>query len=107
MVPKLDSIFSRVDVGVRALVKTFSCLRGADEIEGRDSIVTRCGGAMDLVVGFWNSAMRLLMARILPKQRVMIWFHAGPVGRSISAKIALRRASKCWLMRASSQNAKV
>ena len=49
-----------------------SCLRGAEEIEGRDSMVTRCGGATDLVVGVWNSAMRLLMARILPKQRVMI-----------------------------------
>lgn len=70
--PKLDSIFSRVVVGVRGLVKTFSCLRGAEEIEGRDSMVTRCGGATDLVVGVWNSAMRLLMARRLPKQRVMI-----------------------------------
>lgn len=107
MMPTLDSIFSRVVAGGLALLKMLSCLRGADEIEGRDSIVIRCGGTADLVVGLWNSAMRLLMARILPKQRVMIWFHAEPVGRSISAKMALRRAAKRWLIRASSQNAKV
>lgn len=52
MVPTLDSIFSRVVAGARALLKMFSCLRGADEIEGRDSMVIRCGGATDLMVGF-------------------------------------------------------
>ncbi len=52
MVPKLDSNFLSVLAGARALLKTFSCLRGADEIEGRESIVIRCGGATDLVVGF-------------------------------------------------------
>ena len=107
MLPKPDSIFSSVLAGVRALLKMFSCLRGADEIEGRDSIVIRCGGATDLVVGFWNSAIRLLMARMLPKQRFLICSHAESVGRSISAKMALRRAAKRWLMSASSQNAKV
>ena len=62
---------------------------------------------MDLLAGLWNSAMRLLMARMLPKQRVMIWLQAEPVGRSISVKMALRRAAKRRLMIASSQNAKV
>lgn len=107
MIPTLDSILSRVVAGGLALLKMLSCLRGADEIEGRVSIVIRCGGAADLVIGFWNSEMRLLTARMLPTQRVMIWFHAEPVGRSISAKIVLRLAAKRWLMRASSQNAKV
>lgn len=72
MVPTLDSIFSRVVAGVRALLKMFSCLRRDDEIEGRDSMVIGGGGATDLVVGFWNSKIRLLMARRLPKQRVII-----------------------------------
>ena len=51
MEPKLDSIFSRVVAGVRALLKMFSCLIGADEIEGRDSIKVCCEGATDLVFG--------------------------------------------------------
>lgn len=72
MVPRFDSIFSRVVAGGLALLKTFSFLRGADEIEGRDSMVTRCGGATDLFVGFRNSTMRLLMPRRLLKQRVLI-----------------------------------
>lgn len=49
--PTLDSIFSSVVAGGRVLLKIFSCLRGADEIGGRDSMVTRCGGATDLLAG--------------------------------------------------------
>lgn len=92
MDPKFDSIFSRVVVGTWTLLKMFSCLSDADEIEGKDSMMVCCGGTTELGFGFWNSATRLLMARIFPKQRVMIWPHAELLGRSMSVKMAFRRA---------------
>lgn len=74
-----------------------------EEMRGRVSMVI---WGVALGVGFWCSAMRLLISRIFPRLRVIIWFHAEPSLRSMSEKMALRRASNCWLMWASSQKAK-
>ena len=92
MEPTLASIISRRLDGGGGLVKIFSFLRGA-EIGGSVSMVIFCGGG-DAVGGFWNSLIRLVMLRMLPKQSVITWFHTEPVGRSMSEKIAFRRSSK-------------
>lgn len=105
MVPTSASILSRRLVGAGELVKMLSWRIWVEEIRGSVSMVICCCWGAVFGVGFWYSAIRVLMARMLPRLRVMIWVHAEPLGRSMSEKMALRRASKSWLMRFNSQNA--
>lgn len=71
MAPMPDSNFSREVEGGGGLRKMLSCLGGA-EIRGSVWMVILCCGGAVAGVGFWYSAMRLLMLRMLSRQSVMI-----------------------------------
>lgn len=92
--PTPEPIFSRGVEGEGGFTRIFSCLRG---VERRGRVSMMAGFRFwvgDEAAGFWKFEMRVLILIMLFRQRVIIWFQAGPEGRSISVKMVLRRSLK-------------